>query len=109
LFLGSIIKDETADTCLDSKGRPEPDADLKDTESVPLQEDIHVYFEREVKPHVPDAWIDEDKTKIGYDIPFTRPFYKYQPLRPSQEIMQDIRQLEQQILDKLKKVMGNGI
>jgi type I restriction enzyme M protein len=102
-------KDETADICVDSKGRPEPDTDLRDTENVPLKEDIHTYFEREVRPHVPDAWIDEEKTKIGYEIPFTRHFYKYQPLRPSQEIMQDIKQLEQQILDKLKKVMGNGL
>lgn len=102
-------KDETADICIDSKGRPEPDADLRDTENVPLKENIHIYFEREVRPHVPDAWIDEDKTKIGYEIPFTRHFYKYQPLRPSQEIMQDIKKLEQQIKEKLKKVMGNGI
>lgn len=110
-FILSAIseKDETAEICVDSKGRPEPDADLRDTENVPLKEDIHAYFEREVKPHVPDAWIDEDKTKIGYEIPFTRHFYKYQPLRPSSEIMQDIKQLEQQIQDKLKKVMGNGI
>ena len=71
-----------------------------------LKEDIHEYFEREVKPHVPDAWIDETKTKIGYEIPFTRHFYKYQPLRPSEEIMKEIRELEQSILEKLKKVMG---
>ncbi|MDN5316100.1 MAG: type restriction enzyme protein [Thermoanaerobacterium sp.] len=100
-------KDETADICVDSKGNPEPDPDLRDTENVPLKEDIHEYFEREVKPHVPDAWIDETKTKIGYEIPFTRHFYKYQPLRPSEEIMREIRELEQSILEKLKKVMGN--
>ncbi|WP_369011761.1 N-6 DNA methylase [Acetivibrio thermocellus] len=99
-------KDETADICVDSKGNPEPDPDLRDTENVPLKEDIHEYFEREVKPHVPDAWIDETKTKIGYEIPFTRHFYKYQPLRPSEEIMKEIRELEQSILEKLKKVMG---
>ena len=99
-------KDETADICVDSKGNPEPDPDLRDTENVPLKEDIHEYFEREVKPHVPDAWIDESKTKIGYEIPFTRHFYKYQPLRPSEEIMKEIRELEQSILEKLKKVMG---
>ncbi|PNT90335.1 type I restriction-modification system subunit M [Clostridium thermosuccinogenes] len=99
-------KDETADICVDSKGNPEPDSDLRDTENVPLKEDIHEYFEREVKPHVPDAWIDESKTKIGYEIPFTRHFYKYQPLRPSEEIMKEIRELEQSILEKLKKVMG---
>jgi type I restriction enzyme M protein len=99
-------KDETADICVDNKGNPEPDPDLRDTENVPLKEDIHEYFEREVKPHVPDAWIDETKTKIGYEIPFTRHFYKYQPLRPSEEIMKEIKELEQSILEKLKKVMG---
>jgi type I restriction enzyme M protein len=99
-------KDETADICVDSKGNPEPDPDLRDTENVPLKENIHEYFEREVKPHVPDAWIDESKTKIGYEIPFTRHFYKYQPLRPSEEIMKEIKELEQSILEKLKKVMG---
>jgi len=98
-------KDETADICVDSKGNPEPDPDLRDTENVPLKEDIHEYFEREVKPHVPDAWIDESKTKIGYEIPFTRHFYKYQPLRPSEEIMKEIKELEQSILEKLKKVI----
>jgi type I restriction enzyme M protein len=99
-------KDETADICVDSKGNPEPDPDLRDTENVPLKEDIYEHFEREVKPHVPDAWIDETKTKIGYEIPFTRHFYKYQPLRPSEEIMKEIKELEQSILEKLKKVMG---
>ncbi|HHU63616.1 MAG TPA: SAM-dependent DNA methyltransferase [Clostridiales bacterium] len=100
-------RDETADICMDSKGNPEPDPELRDTENVPLKEDIHEYFEREVKPHVPDAWIDESKTKIGYEIPFTRHFYKYQPLRPSEEIMKEIIELEKSISEKLKKVMGN--
>ena len=99
-------RDETADICVDNKGNPEPDPDLRDTENVPLKEDIHEYFEREVKPHVPDAWIDESKTKIGYEIPFTRHFYKYQPLRPSEEIMKEIMELEKSISEKLKKVMG---
>ncbi|MCG1012236.1 SAM-dependent DNA methyltransferase [Tepidanaerobacter sp. GT38] len=99
-------RDETADICIDNKGNPEPDPDLRDTENVPLKEDIHEYFEREVKPHVPDAWIDESKTKIGYEIPFTRHFYKYQPLRPSEEIMKEIMELEKSISEKLKKVMG---
>lgn len=99
-------RDETADICVDSKGNPEPDPELRDTENVPLKEDIHEYFQREVKPHVPDAWIDESKTKIGYEIPFTRHFYKYQPLRPSEEIMREIIELEKSISEKLKKVMG---
>lgn len=99
-------KDETADICRDNKDNPEPDTDLRDTENVPLKEDIKEYFEREVKPHVPDAWIDESKTKIGYEIPFTRHFYKYQPLRSSTVIMEEIKELEQSILEKLKKVLG---
>lgn len=98
-------RDETAAICRDSKGNPEPDTELRDTENVPLTEDIYAYFEWEVKPHVPDAWIDESKTKIGYEIPFTRHFYKYQPLRPSEEILKEIIQLEQSIQEKLKKVI----
>ena len=72
---------------------------------MPLKEDIHAYFEREVKPHVPDAWIDETKTKVGYEIPFTRHFYKYQPLRPLAEIEADIRRLEGEIQGMLGEVL----
>src|SRR5512139_2348078 len=61
-------RDETADVCMDSKGKPEPDPDLRDYENVPLKEDIKKYMASEVLPHVPDAWVDEDKTKIGYEI-----------------------------------------
>jgi len=99
-------RDETADICVDAKGNPEPDTELRDYENVPLKEDIKEYFEREVKPHVPDAWIDESKTKVGYEIPFTRHFYKYTPLRPSAEIAKEIMEMEEQIADRLKKVMG---
>jgi len=99
-------KDETADICVkNKKGDVEADPDLRDTENVPLKEDIHDYFEREVLPHVRDAWIDEEKTKIGYEIPFTRHFYQYQELRPSNEIKAEIQKLEESILEKLKKVM----
>ncbi|MFO7951913.1 MAG: class I SAM-dependent DNA methyltransferase [Bacillota bacterium] len=99
-------RDETADTCLDNKGKPEPDPELRDTEIVPLKDNIHAYFEREVKPHVPDAWVDESKTKVGYEIPLTRHFYKYEPPRPSEEIMEEIKELEEQIAEKIKRVMG---
>lgn len=99
-------KDDAADICVkNKKGDIEPDPDLRDTENVPLKEDIHEYFEREVLPHVPAAWIDEEKTKIGYEVPFTRHFYKYQELRPSSEIKAEIQELEESILEKLKKVM----
>ncbi|SER90803.1 type I restriction-modification system subunit M [Salisediminibacterium halotolerans] len=99
-------RDETADVCVkNAKGEPEPDPELRDTENVPLKEDIHEYVAREVLPHVPDAWVDEEKTKIGYEIPFTRHFYKYEQLRPSDEIKTEIQKLEASILEKLKKVM----
>lgn len=99
-------KDETADICVkNKKGDIEADPDLRDTENVPLKENIHDYFEREVLPHVPDAWIDEEKTKIGYEIPFTRHFYQYQELRSSSEIKAEIQELEENILEKLKKVL----
>ena len=99
-------RDETADACTDKKGNPEPDADLRDYENVPLKEDIQVYFEREVLPHVPDAWIDESKTKKGYEIPFTRHFYQYTPLRPLDEISAEIAELEQEIQGMLKEVLA---
>ncbi|MFO0666763.1 MAG: class I SAM-dependent DNA methyltransferase [Polyangiaceae bacterium] len=98
-------RDETADICTDSKGRPEPDAELRDNENVPLKEDIQTYFKREVLPHVPDAWIDESKTKVGYEIPFTRHFYKYKALRPLTEIEGEIRALEAEIQGMLGEVL----
>lgn len=99
-------RDETADICTDAKGNPEPDPDLRDNENVPLKEDIHAYFDREVKPHVPDAWIDESKTKVGYEIPFTRHFYQYTPLRPLEEIEAEIKALEDEIQGMLKGVLA---
>ncbi|MCY9446988.1 type I restriction-modification system subunit M [Bacillus haynesii] len=103
---GLSEKDETADICMKNKTDAEPDTDLRDTENVPLKEGIYEYFEREVTPHVPDAWIDESKTKVGYEIPFTRQFYKYTAIRSSAEIMAEIKELEASILEKLEKVMG---
>jgi len=99
-------RDETADICKDKDGNPEPDPDLRDYENVPLKEDIHEYFEREVRPHVPDAWIDESKTKVGYEIPLNRHFYKYQPPRPLEDIEADIADLEKDIVRMLREVVG---
>jgi type I restriction enzyme M protein len=87
-------------------GTPLPDPDLRDFESVPLGEDIDAYFAREVIPHVPDAWIDYDKTKVGYEIPFTRYFYVYTPPRPLAEIDAQLRDLEAQIQKLLGEVTG---
>jgi type I restriction enzyme M protein len=85
-------------------GTPEPDPDLRDYENVPLREDIDAYFAREVTPHVPSAWIDRDKTKVGYEIPFTRHFYKYAPPRPLAEIDADLEKQVAKILDLLREI-----
>jgi type I restriction enzyme M protein len=97
-------RDETAEICRDRNGNPEPDADLRDTESVPLKENIEAYFKREVLPHVPDAWIDQAKTKVGYEIPLNRHFYRYEPPRPLEVIEAEIKTLETEILGLLKEV-----
>jgi type I restriction enzyme M protein len=97
-------RDETAEICRDRDGNPEPDPELRDTETVPLKQSIEEYFKREVLPHVPDAWIDESKTKVGYEIPLNRHFYRYEPPRPLEEIEADIKTLEGDILALLKEV-----
>jgi type I restriction enzyme M protein len=97
-------RDETADTCTDRNGNPEPDSELRDYENIPLKEDIQEYFEREVLPYVPDAWIDETKTKKGYEINFNRYFYEYKPPRPLEAIEAEINQLEKEIADMLWEV-----
>ncbi|MCI4568952.1 class I SAM-dependent DNA methyltransferase [Lysobacter sp. CFH 32150] len=97
-------RDEHAEACTDSKGRPEPDSDLRDTENVPLSDDIQAYFEREVLPHMADAWIDHDKTRIGYEIPFTRHFYQYVPPRPLEEIDTELKALSAEIMELLGEV-----
>lgn len=100
-------RDETADVCMKNKTNQEVDTELRDYESIPLKEDITEYFKREVLPHVPDAWIDSTKTKIGYEIPFTRHFYEYTPIRSSEEILKEIEELEIEISEKFKKVFKN--
>jgi type I restriction enzyme M protein len=97
-------RSDTADICTDRHNQPEADTDLRDTETVPLTQDIQTYFKKEVLPHVPDAWIDPAKTKIGYELPFNRHFYVYEPPRPLEEIETDIQSLEKEILALLKEV-----
>ncbi|MFM6209292.1 N-6 DNA methylase [Planktothrix sp.] len=91
-------KDETAEPVIKKKTKEgiiyEPDSELRDTESVPLKENIEDYFTREVLPHVPDAWIDYDKIVRGYEISFTKYFYQFKPLRSLEEIVADILALE---------------
>jgi type I restriction enzyme M protein len=99
-------RDETADVCTDSKGNPEPDPELRDYENVPLKEDVQDYMNCEVLPHVPDAWVDESKTKVGYEINFNRYFYKYIPPRPLEEIEADLKRIEREIAEMLAGMMG---
>ncbi len=84
------------------KGHPVPDASLRDTENVPLSEDVRVYFMREVLPHASDAWIDHDKTKVGYEIPFNRHFYVFKPPRPLAEIDAELKGVTDRILTMIK-------
>jgi type I restriction enzyme M protein len=88
------------------KGKPEADSSLRDTENVPLKEDIQEYFKREVLPFAPDAWIDKKKSKVGYEIPFTRYFYKYEAPKPSNEIMAEILKLEKELSGSLEEVFA---
>jgi type I restriction enzyme M protein len=102
-------RDETAEICRDKKGNPEPDPNLRDTENVPLSESVEAFFEREVKPYVPDAWIDTSKRDpkdgeigiVGYEINFNRYFYTYTPPRPLEEIEADIEKVEHEIMEMI--------
>ncbi len=131
IFTALGERDPDADICLDSKGRPEPDGELRDTENMPLppgttlplpldfgpdkpndrlveafRDDIDAYIAREVLPHVPDAWVDYDKTKVGYEIPINRHFYVYSPPRPLDQIEADITKLEEEIAGLLKGLVA---
>lgn len=107
-------RDETAEICRNKDGNPEPDPELRDHENVRLDENVFDYFEREVRPHVSDAWIDERYVdeqdgkvgKVGYEINFNRYFYEYKPPRDLNEIDEDIRAVEKNILRMLQEVMG---
>ena len=131
IFAALGQRDPDAEICRDSKGRPEPDSELRDNENIPLppettmpllmefgpdkpndrlveafREDIDAYIAREVLPHVPDAWVDYDKTKVGYEIPINRHFYVYQPPRPLDQIEADIAQLEGKIAGLMKGLVA---
>ncbi len=103
---------DNAEICVDSKGNPEPNTDLRDYENIPLQQDIYDYFEKEVKPHVADSWIDESKRDekdgnigiVGYEIPFNRYFYEYKPPRALAEIDAELDAVTKEILALLGEV-----
>jgi len=109
-------RDESAAICRKRDGSPEPDPDLRDTERVPLAEDVNTFFAREVAPHLPDAWIDESKRDakegqvgvVGYEINFNRCFYRYDPPRALEEIDSDIREIEEDIVRLLSEVTATA-
>ncbi len=131
IFAALGERDPMAEICRDGKGRPEPDGELRDTENIPLppgtelplpmdfgpdkpndrlveafRDEIDAYMVREVLPHVPDAWVDYDKTKVGYEIPINRHFYVYKPPRPLDAIEADIAEIEGEIAGLLKGLVG---
>lgn len=131
IFAALGERDRKAEICRDGKGRPEPDSELRDTENIPLppgtalplpmnfgpdkpndrlvadfRDDIDAYIAREVLPHVPDAWVDYTKTRVGYEIPVNRHFYVYKPPRPVDEIEADISRLEGEIAGLLEELVA---
>ncbi|MEJ7787916.1 MAG: N-6 DNA methylase, partial [Solirubrobacteraceae bacterium] len=107
LVLSAFLpRDPDGEAVVDGKGRPVPDPELRDQESIPLTENVEDYIAREVLPHAPDAWVDEAKTVVGYEIPLTRYFYKYVEPRPLGEIDEEIDEVEQEILRLLAAVRG---
>ena len=97
------LRDESGKPIL-KKGKVQADPKLRDTENIPLSEDVAEYMKREVLPYAPDAWIDESKTKIGYEIPFTRYFYEYTPPVPSEEIKREILQIESELKGSIERI-----
>ena len=98
-------KVEDGEVVRDKKGNPKPDSKLRDYERVPLSEDIEEYFNREVEPHLPNSWIDFNKSKVGYEINFTKYFYKYKPLRSSKDITRDLLELDKESENLLNQIM----
>lgn len=100
-----LLDEKTGEPIL-KKGKVQPDAKKRDSETVPWTEDIDEYMQKNVLPYAPDAWIDEKKSKIGYEIPFTREFYKYVAPRKSEDIFAHLKELEQQESDLMSKILG---
>lgn len=99
-------KDENGNIITDRKGKPKADPKKRDYENVPLNEYVHEYFDREVKPYNPDAWIDEKKSVVGYEIPFTRVFYKFVEPEKTEDIEKEIKAAEKDIMESLNKLFG---
>jgi type I restriction enzyme M protein len=91
----------------DKQGNPKPDSSLRDTERVPLGMDIDEYYDKEVKPHLPNSWVDYNKSQVGYEINFTKYFYKFKPLRSLEEITKDLLKLEKESDGLMHKLLKN--
>ena len=106
-FIVKVVERPTLDENgepITKKGKPIADSNLRDTENVPMTDDIEQYFKREVLPYVPDAWIDTKKTKVGYEIPMTRVFYEYQTPEPLDDIKERISKIEEEISEGLQSL-----
>ena len=101
-----ILGEEKEFVVKDKRGNPKPDPKLRDSERIPLTENIDDYYRREVKPHVPDSWIDRGKDKVGYEINFNRYFYQYTPLRSLKEITDELLALERKSEGLLSEVLA---
>ncbi len=97
---------ENGEVVKDKKGNPKSDSKLRDYERIPLGVDVDEYFQREVKPHLPNSWMDREKDSVGYEINFTKYFYQYKPLRSSQEITKDLLELEKESDSLMNKLIG---
>ena len=98
-------KDEDGNTITDRSGNPKPDSKKRDYERVTLEQDVDDYFETEVKPHLNESWMDRNKDKVGYEINFTKYFYKYKPLRSLEDITNDLLKLDEQIGGTMKEIL----
>jgi type I restriction enzyme M protein len=107
LTIEQPLLNENGEVITDKSGNPKPDTSKRDNERVPLMEDIEEYYEREVKPHLPDSWIDWDKSKVGYEINFTKYFYKYQPLRSVDDITDELLKLEEESKHLFNLIVGD--
>jgi type I restriction enzyme M protein len=99
------LLDDDGDIITDKQGNPKPNSKKRDYERVPLEQDIEDYYQREVKPHLPDSWMDRNKDKVGYEINFTKYFYKYKPLRSLEDITQDLLKLDEEIGGTMKDIL----
>ena len=105
LTIEQPLLDDDGNVITDRQGNPKPDSKKRDYERVPLEEDIDDYYNREVKPHLPNSWMDRNKDKIGYEINFTKYFYKYKPLRSLEDITQDLMKLDEEIGGTMKDIL----